>query len=38
MRKIVAGLAISVDGVVESPSNWMIFNDEMDAVIRAEIA
>lgn len=38
MRKIVAGLAISVDGVVESPSNWMIFNDEMDAVIGAGIA
>jgi dihydrofolate reductase len=38
MRKIVAGLAISLDGVVESPSNWMLFNDEMWEVIGAGIA
>ncbi|MFI5272720.1 MAG: dihydrofolate reductase family protein [Ktedonobacterales bacterium] len=35
MRKIVAGLAITLDGVVESPSQsgWMLFNDEMAAMI-----
>jgi dihydrofolate reductase len=40
MRKIVAGLAISLDGVVESPSQsgWMLFNDEMWEVIGAGIA
>jgi dihydrofolate reductase len=37
MRKVVAGLAISLDGVVESPS-WMLFNDEMAKVIAAGIA
>ena len=38
MRKVVAGLAITLDGVVESPSDWMVFNDEMAAVINAGIA
>jgi dihydrofolate reductase len=40
MRKIVAGLAISLDGVVEAPSqgNWMLYNDEMGEVIGAGIA
>ncbi|MGO8883830.1 MAG: dihydrofolate reductase family protein [Streptosporangiaceae bacterium] len=40
MRKIVAGLAISLDGVVEAPSqgNWMRFNDEMAEIIAAGIA
>ena len=38
MRKTVAGLAVSVDGVVESPSNWMLMNDEMGEVIGAGIA
>src|SRR6266508_2707761 len=40
MRKIVAGLAITLDGVVEAPStsSWMLFNDEMAAVIDAGIA
>ena len=40
MRKIVAGLAITLDGVVESPSqsSWMRFNDEMWEVIGAGIA
>jgi len=35
MRKIVAGLAITLDGVVEAPSTsgWMRFNDEMAAMI-----
>ncbi|MCW2860849.1 MAG: deaminase-reductase protein [Actinoallomurus sp.] len=39
MRKIVAGLAMSLDGVVDSPSgNWMMFNDEMGDIIGAGIA
>lgn len=35
MRKIVAGLFISLDGVVESPDKWHFpyFNDEMGAEI-----
>jgi dihydrofolate reductase len=38
MRKLVAGLAMSLDGVVDSPSNWIAFDDEMGAVIGAGIA
>ena len=41
MRKIVAGLLISLDGVVESPSAWgfsQYFNDEMRDGIQAGIA
>jgi dihydrofolate reductase len=40
MRKIVAGLAMTLDGVVEAPSqrNWMRYNDEMGEVIGAGIA
>jgi dihydrofolate reductase len=38
MRKVVAGLAISLDGVVERPSGWMLLNDEMAEVIAAGIA
>ena len=39
MRKIVAGLAITLDGVVESPSsNWLLFNHEMGEVIDAGVA
>jgi dihydrofolate reductase len=39
VRKIVAGLAITLDGVVDSPSgNWMRFNDEMWDIISAGIA
>jgi dihydrofolate reductase len=39
MRKIVAGLAITLDGVVESPSShWLLFNDEMNEVIGAGVA
>ncbi|HZE32196.1 MAG TPA: dihydrofolate reductase family protein, partial [Actinoallomurus sp.] len=39
MRKIVAGLAVTLDGVVESPSgNWMMFNDEMQEIIDAGVA
>ncbi len=35
MRKIVAGLFITLDGVVESPQNWQMsyFNDEMGAAV-----
>jgi dihydrofolate reductase len=41
MRKIVAGLLISLDGVVESPGEWgfsRYFNDEMKEGIAAGIA
>jgi dihydrofolate reductase len=39
MREIVAGLAITLDGVVDSPSgNWMRFGEEMWDIIRAGIA
>jgi dihydrofolate reductase len=39
MRKIVAGLAITLDGVVDSPSgNWMMFDDEMREIIDAGVA
>jgi dihydrofolate reductase len=39
MRKTVAGLAITLDGVVESPSaDWMRFDDEMAEIIRAGVA
>jgi dihydrofolate reductase len=40
MRKIVAGLCISLDGVVESPGKWGFpyFTDEMYEVMRAGVA
>jgi dihydrofolate reductase len=40
MRKIVAGLFISLDGVVEAPDQWHFpyFNDEMGAAVDADIA
>jgi len=39
MRKLVAGLFISVDGVVEAPDQWQKdFDDEMGAAIQAQIA
>src|ERR1700730_10451537 len=41
MRKIVAGLLMSLDGVVESPGEWgfsRYFNDEMRAGISTGIA
>jgi dihydrofolate reductase len=40
MRKIVAGLAMSLDGVVESPNEWgmQYFNDEVMEVISAGVA
>lgn len=40
MRKITAGLFITLDGVVESPDKWNMpyFNDEMGATIGAGMA
>jgi dihydrofolate reductase len=39
VRKVVAGLAVTLDGVVDSPSgNWMMFNDEMQEIIDAGVA
>ncbi|MCW2865809.1 MAG: deaminase-reductase protein [Actinoallomurus sp.] len=39
MRKLVAGLAVTLDGVVDSPSgNWMRFDGEMAEIIGAGIA
>jgi dihydrofolate reductase len=39
MRKIVAGLFISLDGVVEDPQNWHFpyFNEEMGAAVGASL-
>ena len=39
MRKIVAGLFISLDGVVEAPDTWHFpyFNEEMGAVVAAQM-
>jgi dihydrofolate reductase len=40
MRKIVAGLFISLDGVVESPEKWHLryFDDEMGEIVGAAAA
>jgi len=40
MRKIVAGLYVSLDGVVESPEKWTFpyFNDEVGQAIGAQMA
>lgn len=40
MRKIVSGLFISLDGVVEAPDKWHFpyFNDEMGAAVDAQAA
>ncbi len=40
MRRIVAGLFMSLDGVVESPERWHFpyFNDEMGAAVGAAMA
>jgi dihydrofolate reductase len=39
MRKVIAGLAITLDGVVQAPAgNWLLFNDEMAEVIDAGTA
>src|SRR5256885_7776198 len=39
MRKITAGLFISLDGVVEAPDQWHFpyFNDEMGAAVNATL-
>jgi dihydrofolate reductase len=39
MRKVVSGLFISLDGVVESPDQWQfdVFNEEMIAAMGAHI-
>jgi dihydrofolate reductase len=39
MRKIFAGLFMSLDGVVESPDKWQLpyFNDEMGAAIQSQM-
>ena len=40
MRKITAGLFISLDGVVEAPDQWHFpyFNDEMGDAVGAQLA
>ena len=40
MRKIIAGLFMSLDGVVEAPDQWHFpyFNDEMGAAVGAGFA
>jgi dihydrofolate reductase len=40
MRKIVAGLFVSLDGVMEAPDQWHFpyFNDEMGAAVAAQMA
>jgi hypothetical protein len=40
MRKIIANLFISLDGVVEEPADWHLpyFNDEMGAAVDAVLA
>src|SRR5215218_1303289 len=40
MRKIVAGLFMSLDGVVESPEQWQLpyVNDEMGQAVGAQLA
>jgi dihydrofolate reductase len=39
MRRITAGLFISIDGVVEEPGNWHFpyFNDEMGTAVDGQI-
>jgi dihydrofolate reductase len=39
MRKIVAGLFVSLDGVMEAPETWHFpyFNDEMGEAVRAQM-
>jgi dihydrofolate reductase len=40
MRKVVAGLFMSLDGVVESPEKWQFpwFNDEMGEIVESQMA
>ena len=39
MRKVVAQLFISLDGVVESPENWRLehWNDELRAAVASQL-
>jgi len=39
MKKIIAGMFISLDGVIENPQNWHFpyFNDEMGAAVDATL-
>jgi dihydrofolate reductase len=39
MRKIIAGLFMSLDGVVEAPDQWHFpyFNDQMGAAVGASL-
>lgn len=36
MRKIVAWLFVTLDGVVEAPENWVLYGDEIGKTIDAE--
>jgi hypothetical protein len=40
MRKVTAGLFVSLDGVVESPESWQLpyFNDEMGKAVGVAMA
>jgi len=38
MRKINAWLFVSLDGVMEAPEKWVMFNDEMGEATEAEYA
>ncbi|MET8652595.1 dihydrofolate reductase family protein [Nocardia aurea] len=40
MRKITAGLFISLDGIIDNPQDWHFpyFNDEMGAAVNAQLA
>lgn len=38
LRKIVAGLAMSLDGVSDTPANWLEINDEAQAIMEHGIA
>jgi dihydrofolate reductase len=40
MRKVIAGLFVSLDGVVESPEKWHFeyFNDEMGRAVESQMA
>ena len=38
MRKLFAGLAMSLDGVVHQPSDWLQIDDEIGAIMAAGLA
>lgn len=38
MRKLVAGLFITLDGVVEAPDKWQfVFDDDMEAAMSEQL-